>query len=275
MTAPTTQPQPPKPTPLPVTVPAARRDADAAGRDGGVVLQASGLRWSRREGLWGPRREVLRGVDLQVATGEVLALMGPNGAGKSTLLRLLLGLLPLQAGMLQLEGRPLAQWTRRELARRVAYVPQQHEPPFPYTVHDVAALGVLPHAGTPGAARARGRIGPVLAELGLADLAQRPYTRLSGGQRQRVLIARALVQGARLLLCDEPDSGLDPGQQQRLLQILRGLAAQGRAVVLCTHHPAHARAIAGRTLLLRDGRVMAQGRTEQVLADDWMRRTYG
>ncbi|MBP6894476.1 MAG: ABC transporter ATP-binding protein [Gammaproteobacteria bacterium] len=267
----------------PPSAPADGRDADAEARDAdaegrgsaGPLLQASGLRWSRREGLWGPRREVLRGVDLQVATGEVLALMGPNGAGKSTLLRLLLGLLPLQAGMLQLEGRPLAQWTRRELARRVAYVPQQHEPPFPYTVHDVAALGVLPHAGTPGAARARGRIGPVLAELGLADLAQRPYTRLSGGQRQRVLIARALVQGARLLLCDEPDSGLDPGQQQRLLQILRGLAAQGRAVVLCTHHPAHARAIAGRTLLLRDGRVMAQGRTEQVIADDWMRRTYG
>ncbi|MBO9643085.1 MAG: ABC transporter ATP-binding protein [Pseudacidovorax sp.] len=246
------------------------RDADAGGpADAGPLLQASGLHWSRREGLWGPRREVLRGVDLAVAAGEVLALLGPNGAGKSTLLRLLLGLLPLQAGTLRLDGRPLAQWPRREIARRMAYVPQQHEAPFPYTVHDMAALGVLPHAGTPGAAGARARIGPVLAELGLADLAQRPYTRLSGGQRQRVLIARALVQGARLLLCDEPDSGLDPGQQQRLLQILHGLAAQGHAIVLCTHRPDHARAIAGRTLLLRDGHVAAVGETSQVLTGDW------
>ncbi|WP_115717564.1 ABC transporter ATP-binding protein [Gallaecimonas mangrovi] len=210
---------------------------------------------------------VLTDVSLEVKPGQVLALLGANGAGKSTLLRLLLGLEKPSSGEVLLAGRPLAKMPRRDIAKHLAYVPQHHVSPFPYLVEEVVAMGLFHQSGLFGrqgeTAKAR-----ALAELDrfhLSHLAKRPYTQISGGQRQLVLMCRALMQGAKLLLLDEPASALDFGHQARLLTHLQSLAEQGFAVLMSSHHPQHAAAISQQVLMLKNGRVMAQGPTEQTL----------
>lgn len=243
----------------------------AAPRARGGSLAAVGLGFSRG------RRTILDGVDLQLASGEVLALLGPNGAGKSTLLRLLLGLLRPGCGAVLLDGRPLTHYTRRELARRVSYVPQVHVPPFPYTVEQIVALGRLATSGlmrSPGAGDLA-VVRELLQRLGIAHLAARAYTEISGGERQLALIGRALAQGADFLVMDEPATGLDYGHQHRLLYRLRELAAAGYGVLFTTHHPEHALLAAERTVLLRDGRLAEAGPTAAVLTQAAIERLYG
>lgn len=239
-----------------------------------VTLAGRHLDLSRREG-WGRRQPVLHDVSVTLWRGEVVALLGPNGAGKSTLLRVLTGLVQPDAGALCLEGRPLAQWTRRQRAVRIAYVPQLHEPPFPYTVREVVALGTLPHEGGSGRAQAKTRVEEALARLGLETLAARPYTRISGGERQRTLIARALVQGAATLLMDEPASGLDWGHQRRLAVHLRALADAGHAVLMSTHQPEQLTGLADRVLLMRGGRLIAEGPPPALLNPAVLEALYG
>lgn len=223
------------------------------------------------------RRRIVADVHLQLARGEVLALLGPNGAGKSTLLRLLLGLLRPGSGAVLLDGQPLAAVPRRVLARRLSYVPQLHVPPFPYSVEQVVVLGRL--AGT-SLLRAPGRkdravVHELLQRVGIAHLADSPYTEISGGERQLALIARALAQGADFLIMDEPATGLDYGHQHRLLMRLRALAAAGYGVVFTTHHPEHALLAADRTLLLQAGRLHASGPTAEVLTPASIESLYG
>lgn len=223
------------------------------------------------------RHLVLQGVDLTLQPGEVVALLGANGAGKSTLLRLLLGLLAPDGGSVMLEDRPLDTWPRREVARRLAYVPQVHAAPFPYAVEEVVLLGRLPAGGLflPPTAVDRQIVAAALQHLSIAHLAARPYNELSGGERQLVLIARALAQEARLLIMDEPATGLDYGHQMRLLAQLRRLADEGYGVLFSTHHPEHTLLAADRVLLLRDGRIEAAGPPQQIINAAALQRLYG
>lgn len=223
------------------------------------------------------RRRVLERIDLTVGAGEVLALLGPNGAGKSTLLRCLLGLLPPARGTVSLGGRPLASYPRRELARHLAYVPQAHVAPFPYTVRQVVALGRLPHAGpwaAPSAAD-RDKVDALLLRLRIAHLAERPYTEVSGGERQLALIARALAQEARVVVMDEPVTGLDYGNQWRLLLLVRELADEGLAFVISTHTPEHALYAASRVALLHGGHLLADGPPAEAVTPVRIAQLYG
>ncbi|AHI24353.1 ABC transporter [Komagataeibacter xylinus] len=222
------------------------------------------------------RRTVLHDVSLDIRMGEMMALLGPNGAGKTTLLRLLLGLARPDSGQVWLDGRPMADWSRRDVARRIAYVPQGHVPLFPYSVRDIVGMGRL--AETPFAPtlheRDRKAVAHALAELSITHLAARPYTELSGGERQAVLLARAVAQGGHILILDEPETGLDYGQKLRLYALLRRLAAQGRAIVATTHDPVQAAGIFDRAILLRRGRVMADGPAASLLAPPMLEQLY-
>jgi len=193
--------------------------------------------------------------------------LGANGAGKSTLLRLLLGLLEPAAGEVTLAGKPLSAWPRREVAQRLAYVPQAHTSIFPYTVLEVATMGRLPLGGllrSPSRADVEAAEA-ALERLKIAPLAARPYTEISGGERQLALIARALCQGAKLMILDEPATGLDYGHQLRLLAHLHDLAAAGYGILMSTHHPAHAKRNATRVLMLDQGKIAAAGNPDEVL----------
>jgi iron complex transport system ATP-binding protein len=222
------------------------------------------------------QRLILDNISLSIHPGDNIALLGANGAGKSTLLRLLLGLLKPATGQVLLDDQPLANLSRRAIARQLAYVPQTHVPSFPFSVAQIVAQGRLPVTGlgrAPGIADEHA-VTEALTELGIEHLQSRTYTELSGGECQLVLIARAMVQKARLVILDEPVTGLDYGHQLRLLDLLQRLADQGLSVLSSSHRPEQALASANRVLVLHEGRLIADGEPRAVIDSDLMRRLY-
>ena len=226
----------------------------------------------------GGRRLVLRGVDLAVARGELVALIGSNGSGKTTLLRCLSGTLPVQAGEVLLDERAVGAWSRAEVARRVAVLPQQLELPAGFRVAELVAMGRAPHARHLFASSADDEraVARALADAGLADLADRGADELSGGERQRVLVAMALAQEPQLLLLDEPTLHLDLGHQLGLLRTLVRLRRQrGMAILAVLHDLNLAAAFAPRVIVLHDGRVAADGPPDEVLTPELVARVFG
>lgn len=224
-----------------------------------------------------PSNPVGQGVDLSVRPGQVLCLLGPNGSGKTTLFKTLLGLLPRQGGQVTLDGADLTRFSRSDIARALAYVPQAHEAVFPYTVRDMVMMGRTVHRGlfaSPGAPD-RDRAEAALEHLGIGELAGNDYTRISGGQRQLVLIARALVQDAPVIIMDEPTASLDFGNQMLVLDQVGHLARRGLGVVLSTHNPDHAFRCASQVLLLKDGMTLAAGSPRTALTEQALSRVYG
>jgi iron complex transport system ATP-binding protein len=223
-------------------------------------------------------RAVLHACTLAVARGEVVAIVGPNGAGKSTLLRALAGLLRPSSGSVRLDGVDIATLTRRELARRIAVVPQIFDTLFPFTVREVVALGRTARLGTFGGA-SRGDLAAIdraIADLDLADLASRRIDRLSGGERQRAVLAMALAQEADVLLLDEPTVHLDPGHQVVMLRLVRELACtRGFAVAAVLHDLNLAAAMATRLAVLAEGRIVCDAAPESVINADLIRDVFG
>jgi iron complex transport system ATP-binding protein len=215
---------------------------------------------------YGPRR-VLENVSFAVGKGAVVSLLGPNGCGKTTLLKIMLGFFHAGSGEIRFEDRPVHAFDRRDLARRVAYVPQIHKAAFAYRVLDVVLMGRLPHKGFWGTFNRRDRelALEALDKLGIGHLWDRPYTRISGGERQMTLIARALCQGAHTFILDEPANGLDYGNQIRLLEQLAELAAEGYTFIMTTHFPDHVLWVANQVVMLRDGNVLAEGAPDEVV----------
>jgi len=224
-------------------------------------------------------RDRVVGSHLGVAlkTGEVLALLGPNGGGKTTLLKTLLGLLPPKSGEVRLDDRPLAIYTARERARRIAYVPQSHAATFPFTVETVVLMGRTAHGtlfSRPSAAD-RAISARMLERFGIAHLADRPYTMISGGERQLALLARALAQEPKFIVLDEPTASLDFGNQGRVMREIRALGASGHGVLFTTHDPNHAMRAADRAFILRQGVRIADGDVRTVLNRAQLEALYG
>jgi iron complex transport system ATP-binding protein len=208
-------------------------------------------------------REVLHGVSCTLAPGWT-AVVGPNGAGKSTLLRVLGGLLPATRGEVRLDGRPLAQWTARERAQRVAWLAQQGEAGGELTVREVVQLGRLPQLGllgTPGPAD-EAAVDAALDATECRAWQHRRLHALSGGERQRALLARALATEAPVLLLDEPTTHLDAPHQVALARLLRRLAP--RRTVASVLHDLPLALHADRLLVLRAGRVHAEGPSDDL-----------
>lgn len=221
-------------------------------------------------------RVVGRGLDVALATGDVLALLGPNGGGKTTLLKTLLGLLAPQSGEVRLGDRRLASLTSRERARLIAYVPQFHIATFAFTVEAVVLMGRTAHGNLfsrPSSAD-RAIALRVLERFGIAHLRERPYTMISGGERQLVLLARALAQEPQFVVLDEPTASLDFGNQGKVMNEIRALAKSGHGVLFTTHDPNHALRAADRAFLLRDGTRIADGPVAAVLNREQLETLY-
>ncbi|GAA1543699.1 metal ABC transporter ATP-binding protein [Actinomadura kijaniata] len=204
-------------------------------------------------------REVLRGIDLTVRTGDVLAVLGPNGAGKSTLIRALLGLLPLSEGRTEIYGRPPARFKDW---KRVGYVPQRLPMGggVPSTVREVVASGRVARQSRwrPSSAAARAAVDRALTAVGLADRQRESAHLLSGGQQQRVLIARALAGEPDVFVLDEPTAGVDAANQEALADTLGTLVAGGRTVVLVAHELGPMEPLVTRTVHLDHGRILRE-----------------
>lgn len=214
------------------------------------------------------RRQVLRGLDLDVAAGEMVALLGPNGSGKTTLLRAVAGVLAPDAGTVALFGLSVAQWPRMALARRVAVLPQSLALPEGFRVADLVEMGRAPHATRWfGASEADERaVERALADADALHLADRPADELSGGERQRVLIAMALAQEPELLLLDEPTLHLDIAHQAALLAAIGRLRGRRSLTVVAVLHDLNLAMVhAPRVLVLGHGRLAADGPPGYVL----------
>jgi iron complex transport system ATP-binding protein len=210
----------------------------------------------------GGERRVLQGASLRVDAGEMVALLGTNGSGKTTLLRVMAGTIRPSRGEVRLLGRAIGDWSRLEIARRVAVLPQTTELPTGMRVAEIVALGRIPHGRSwfgaePGDTDA---VATALRDADAGDLAPRRADELSGGERQRVLLAMALAQEPSVLLLDEPTLHLDLAHQLGLVRMLERLRAIRRLSVVAVLHDLNlAAAFADRSLLVHDGRVVPAG----------------
>ena len=222
-------------------------------------------------------RSVLHDVSLEVAPGELLAIVGPNGAGKSTLLRILGGSLRPWQGKVDLLGAPLDSYPRREVARRMAFVSQDTPVAFSFTVLEVVLMGRAPHLGAMHfeSRRDLALARDALSRLGVLDLAARSIQELSGGERRRVFLARAFAQEPRVALLDEPTAHLDLRHIAETFAVLAELRSERGLAVVATLHDLNAAALyADRVLLLKDGASMGLGTPQHVLTEERLRAVY-
>jgi iron complex transport system ATP-binding protein len=223
-------------------------------------------------------RRVLERVSMQARAGEVLAVLGPNGAGKSTLVRALAGTLAIQSGSVILEGKNLAELSRREIAQRLAVVPQDSAVSFGFSVQEVVAMGRAPHQSgllltRPEDAEA---VAQALERCGLEGLEKRRITELSGGERRLVTIARALAQRPKVLLLDEPGAHLDVKHSVLLYGLTRTEARDRDVACVAVMHDLNAAAKwADRVLLLCAGKVRALGPPEEILSAELLEEVFG
>ena len=221
---------------------------------------------------------VLRELTLALAPGELLGVLGPNGSGKTTLVRLLSGVLAPTSGSVQLAGQPLARLGRREVARRLAVVPQDPTLDFPFTALEVVLMGRSPHLSALGFPRAHDLAvaRAAMARLDVAGFEHRPLERLSGGERQRVLLARAIAQDPQVLLLDEPTTHLDLRHQTGIYDVVHALRRErGTAVLSVLHDPNLAALYCDRLVLLAGGGIARQGSAREVLTPEALRAAYG
>jgi iron complex transport system ATP-binding protein len=220
---------------------------------------------------------VLHRVSFVVPPGRIVGLLGPNGSGKTTLLRIMAGTLAPASGSVRIDDADIRTLSRREIARRIAVVPQETHSTFDFTVLDIVLMGRYPHLrafeleGASDLATAR----DALAATGTLPLEHRLFATLSGGEKQRVVIAGALAQASHALLLDEPTASLDIGYQLAITQLLTRLNRdRGTTMMVSTHDLNLAASLCSELVLIRDGRIIAQGATDTVLTAPNVRAVY-
>ncbi len=222
-------------------------------------------------------RRILNHVSLKAESGELVSVLGGNGVGKSTLFRCILGILSAYSGTVTVDGQDTRTLSVREIARKIAYIPQMSASAFNYSVQDIVLMGTtagLPALRSPGQEEMQ-RAEEAMERMGISDLHQRCFHHLSGGERQLTVIARALAQQANILLLDEPCSALDFGNRFRILSEARSLANDGYLVIQSTHDPERAYLFSDRIVAIRGGTVFAQGTPEEVITAENIRKLYG
>jgi iron complex transport system ATP-binding protein len=222
-------------------------------------------------------RPVLQGVSLAIRSGRVTGLFGPNGSGKSTLLRCLNGALRPQAGTVRHEGQPLDALTPREIAARIAVVPQETPANAPFLVREMVMMGRFARWNFWGQESPEDHhaVHASLERVGALELADRHFDELSGGERQRVIIARALAQDTRVLLLDEPASHLDITHQLEVFRLARSLAGEGYTILMVCHDLVVAPMFVDHAVLLRTGSLFAQGSVPEVLQSQNIAACFG
>ena len=221
-------------------------------------------------------RDVVQRVDVTVRKGEWVGLIGPNGAGKTTILRAVAGLVSYR-GSVVVQGDEVSVLPRRELGRRIALVPQVPSTPPWLTVGEYVLLGRTPHLGALAREGESDRViaSRALQRLDLLGYADRTLGTLSGGERQRVVVARALAQEASIVILDEPTTALDIGHQQQALELLEDLRAEARLTLIAAMHDLTLAAqYVDRMVLVREGRIVADGTPAEVLTEDGITEHY-
>ena len=226
---------------------------------------------------YGEGPDIVRGTSLTAQPGGVTTLLGPNGGGKSTLLRTMSRLLAPRSGRVRVGGVDVHSLSARECARRVAVLPQHPVAPEGLTVGELVARGRHPHRPRWRGASARDRaaVAEALERTGTAGLADDDLATLSGGQRQRAWLAMAVAQETPVLLLDEPTTYLDPAHAIEMLDLVRGLADEGRTVVMVLHDLSMAAMYSDRVVVMKDGAILADGGTRDAITPALLAEAYG
>lgn len=225
---------------------------------------------------WGPDKikEIIRNVEMHIATGEFVGVIGPNGSGKSTLLRTIYRVLRPCAGLITLDGENVWAFRPHEMAQRAAVVLQETPAEFDFKVYEIVMMGRSPHKKIFDRESEEDRcsVADALRRVGLSDCADRSFHTLSGGEKQRVLVARALAQQAQLLILDEPTNHLDIRYQLEILELVKDL---GVTAIAALHDLTLAALYCTHIYVLFEGRVVAFGKPEEILTSDLIYRVYG
>lgn len=237
-----------------------------------LALKAEHIRFAYESGAWS-----LAIDELTLGKERMVCIVGPNGSGKSTLLRLFAGLVEPASGTIMLDGRPLSKMSRRAIARRIGFLPQESPSLFDYTVEEVVMMGRYVHGEGLGAVTPQDRrvVAHALECVNIAELRNRPLSHLSGGERRRALIASVLAQEPDLLLLDEPTAALDIQHAAAVMRLLSDFGDKQPAVVAVTHDINLAALFAERLLLLTCGRLLADGPPAAVVTAEIMAGAYG
>ena len=237
-----------------------------------MIVEAKNINFSYQKN----GRQILNDVSLSLKEGEVMSILGPNGAGKSTLLNLIATLLTPDTGEICLCGKDTKKMKPKEVASILSYVPQTHTPAFSYTVFNFVLMGRAPKVGMFEKPKAEDfkLVEEVLEEVGIAKLADKPYTEISGGERQQATIARALVQEPKAILFDEPTAHLDFGNQIKTLRTIKHLSEKGYAVIMTTHNPDHAIMLGGTTAILDKKGKLTVGPAEEIITEQTLKEVY-
>jgi iron complex transport system ATP-binding protein len=221
--------------------------------------------------------KILKDISFQVGDGHLCGLFGPNGCGKTTLFKCCLNFLKFREGEVVMDGVDIKHTRVEEMAKLVAYVPQEHKPPFPYSVKEVVLMGRTPHlGGVFGICHEdKKKALDALKLLGILDIADKPYNHQSGGQRQLVLIARAVAQETKLLFLDEPTSALDFKNQIKIWRILEKISEKGTTILACTHDPNHVLWFCDKVIVLGEEGVIANGTPRDSITKETLERIYG
>lgn len=222
------------------------------------------------------KNQILKNISFDVEEGLLCGLFGPNGCGKTTLFKCCMKFLKFHKGSVIMDGIDIKKHRIEDMAKVVAYVPQEHKPPFPYLVKEVVLMGRTPHlGGFFGVKRAdKEKALNALELLDISHLGEQPYNQLSGGQRQMVLIARAIAQETKLIFLDEPTSALDFSNQMRIWTLLRKVAEQGITILACSHDPNHVTWFCDKVVVMNNNGIISQGAPNHVITETILDEIY-
>jgi iron complex transport system ATP-binding protein len=223
-----------------------------------------------------PSISVLKNVSFELNSQEILAIVGKNGAGKSTLIKCINRILEYQNGNILLDQQEVKKMRRRDIAKKMAYLPQKTVYTFPITVFEVVLIGWYPHLSWSNNKEGEERIWKILKILNLESLALRDYKEISGGQQQKVIIARALAQKAKILLLDEPTSDLDIRHQLEVMEVIRKLVRERNiSAIVAIHDLNLASKYSDRVIMLNGGTIFAVGSPCSVFTPENIAKVYG
>ncbi|MGV9171533.1 MAG: ABC transporter ATP-binding protein [Promethearchaeia archaeon] len=219
-------------------------------------------------------KPVLKGISFNISRGEFVGIVGPNGSGKSTLLKAIIGILKPQKGEIILNDKNLNEYSGRDIAKKIGYVPQSSNRVFPTTVFDTVLMGRKPYINWMETTRDKKIVAEALDLLNLGEFALRDINELSGGERQKVFIARALVQQPEYFILDEPTNNLDLRHKLEVLNILEQLTKINASVIVAIHDLNLALQFCKRIIVLKNGKIFADG-DKNILTPENIEKVYG
>ncbi|MCX8034343.1 MAG: ABC transporter ATP-binding protein [Thermodesulfovibrio sp.] len=225
----------------------------------------------------GKKEDILKGISFDAQGSNITTILGPNGSGKTTLFKCISGLWKYYKGEISFDGKAIDKLSFRKRARIFSIVPQEHEPPFPYSVFDVVLMGRASYIGifSYPSKRDYKMVEEAINTVGIENLKEKPYTKISGGERQLTLIARALAQNAPVMLLDEPTSHLDFRNQINVLKKIKEIAInRGLIVIMTLHDPNLAGFFSDKVVVINSGTKVAEGKPDEVITESLIRKIY-